>query len=256
MTLWSALLIATLVAAAAQDPSSGAEVPAPVGPTAADAPPPPPPRRADLEAAVRAYQAGRHAEARVALAMMVNDPTLTDQKLRMQARVYLGEIFYVEGDEEAAFKAFEAVLSEDPNFRIDPFRHPPDVCGFFEVVRASTTPGRATPLVTPPPPGLAANAWMGFGQYQRTHGERTHGRLLLGGQLVTGAVSLVSYGVLLADREYADDDPEKKRHLQRLRLLQWGATTGFWGIYAWGMVDAQRDHAAEQRVGAGVRGTF
>lgn len=203
-----------------------------------------------LDLAVRAYQSGQYEEARTSLALLVNDPRVSDAVLRQQARVYLGEILYVQGQEDAAFKVFETVLLEDSSFKIDPFKHPPDVCGFFEVVRASVSalPDDPIPAVTVP---LSRGAWAGFGAWQRTHGYRRVGNLLMSGQVLLGTTSLISHAILLKDREYIMDSPEETR-IYALRAVQWGSTAGFWGLYAWGTLDAQRRIREGERAGAGA----
>lgn len=192
---------------------------------------------------MRTYQAGRHEDARNALALLVNDEGVADIALRQQARVYLGEVLYVQGEQEAAFKAFELVLTEDPSFRIDPFRHPPDVCGFFEVVRASITPIQdlRPPLDPLPPPRFPAIGYMGFGLYQLREGQAAMGTLLLSGQVICGAISVVDFGLLVADRRYIETDDLAKAAMQRRLWTQWGTTAGFWGLHVWGTLDARAD---------------
>lgn len=192
-----------------------------------------------LEEAVRAYQEGRPEEAQVALARLVMDESVEDRELRQQARVYLGEVLYVQGEQDAAFRAFELVLIADPAYRIDPFRHPPDVCGFFEVVRASIAPLRpAEPLVRVPPPRLPASTLAGFGLYQLSHGHPGRGLPFTIGQTALGITSGLTYGLLMSERRW-ETDPELAR-LERLRWLQWGATTGFWALHLGSFLDARQ----------------
>lgn len=219
------------------------------------APPSAPSAEERLDQAVRAYQQGRPEEARVALASLVNDPDLSDRELRQQARVYLGEVLYVQGQEDAAFKVFEIVLLEDPDYRVDPFRHPPDVCGFFEVVRASTTalaprPNLAQPLPTRPP----ASAWAGFGVYQRAHGDRRLANTLLIGQTALGLASAGGYAWITSQRHYSGQ--AELARLQALRATQWGLTLGFWGLYTWGTLDARADWRSAATAGASVSGSW
>lgn len=214
-----------------------------------------------LELAVRAYQAGQYEEARTSLALLVNDPAVTDTGLRQQARIYLGEILYVQGQEDAAFKVFETVLLDDPQHRIDPYRHPPDVCGFFEVVRASMQ-ALETPLSPPPVPVSTRGVWTGFGAWQRAHGRPGLGAFLLGGQVLFGATSIVTFGLLTSDREYEPGSAEERR-LEALRAAQWGSTTAFWGLYAWGTLQArgearrlEREGATTPPLGVGLSGSW
>lgn len=196
------------------------------------------PDHARLDLAVRAYQAGQYEEARNSLAQLVNDPTISDAVLRQQARIYLGEILYVQGQEDAAFKVFETVLLEDPSFKVDPFRHPPDVCGFFEVVRASVNALGPAKTVTSPPLS-DRGVWIGFGAWQRAHDQRRFGNLLMTGQVLLGVTSLATHAYLVGHREYHAGTSEETRVLA-LRAVQWTSTTGFWGLYAWGAFDARQ----------------
>jgi hypothetical protein len=246
MLLPVAAFLALLVAgAAAQSP---APEPSPSAASPADDPVPAPPRQR-LEDAIRAYQAGRAAEARIALAMLINEPADIPADLRQDARVYLGEVLYVAGEEDAAFRTFEQVLVEDSTYRIDPFRHPPDVCGFFEVVRASTV-GLAPPPPVPAPAALPASAWVGFGVYQRGHGRPGRANAFLAGQALLGAGSILAFGLLVADRRYLEDDPAELRQLQVLRAVQWASTAGFWGLHLWGALDARHDFRQAARQAA------
>lgn len=220
--------------------------------------PAPPDAQQRLSAAVRAYQEGRPDEARVELAALVNDTTLMDAELRQQARVYLGEVLYVDGQEDAAFKVFEVVLTEDPDYRVDPFRHPPDVCGFFEVVRASTSALTPPPTILPPAPSPAPlSAFVGFGVYQVRNGLEPKGALMMAGQLGLGVASAAGYAWITSQRRYHGE--EALSRLQTLKLVQWSATAGFWGLYVWGTLDARADwraRSAPSAVGTGVSGSW
>lgn len=242
MTFWPALLVALLARGVAAEPPPPVDgVPAETDTAPQGLSDPPPERSAAdrLNDAVMAYQAGHREDARNALAELVNDPALDDPLLRQRARVYLGEVLYVEGQEDAAFRAFEQVLEFDPGFRIDPFEHPPDVCGFFEVVRASTISLR--PVLPPPPRPLPATAWMGFGLYQRGHGHKTAGNLLLASEAVLGATSVVAFGLMAYDRRWSKDNPAEHTRILTTMAVQWTAGLGFWGLYAAGTVNAHRD---------------
>jgi class 3 adenylate cyclase len=85
-----------------------------------------------LDEAVRAYQVGQREEARRLLVDLVLAPPPGDPTLLLEARIYLGELLYTEGDEEGARRFFEQVLQIDPLYIIDPFRHPPDITSFFD----------------------------------------------------------------------------------------------------------------------------
>ena len=54
--------------------------------------------------------------------------------IRQESIVYIAEILYIQGDKESANDFFEQLLMDDPKYQIDRFRHPPDVCGYFDFV--------------------------------------------------------------------------------------------------------------------------
>lgn len=198
--------------------------------------------QARLEKALALYQTGQHELARAAFTELVLDTTVQDLTLRQEARVYLGEILFVQGEVEAARRTFEAVLLEQPDFTIDRFRHPPDVCGYFEEVRAATTSiHEVTAQVIPPPPApLPVMGYMGFGLYQLDSGNTRQGVTLLVSQATLGVTSAVLFGVLLADRTYNPDFPSELAQLKALRAGQWIAQTGFLGIHLTSTLKARK----------------
>ena len=197
----------------------------------------PPSHRDRLNAAVSAYQRGEGESAKLALARLVNDPTLSDEQLRQQARVYLGEVLYLHQNEEEARRVFEAVLTLDPSFTIDPFAHPPDVCGFFETVRAYiVTPETLAPVSNGPVP---SSAFLGFGLYQFQQGDSRKGTRIAALQASAGAVSLISFASLMDDRHYRTDETSLSS-LKLRRSVQWGATAAFYGVWAWSIADAHQ----------------
>lgn len=252
MSIWLLPLVLTLVRDGyAQD--AGATDP-PFTPDATPAPD----ANERLELAIRAYQSGQYEEARTSLALLVNDPGVSDVALRQQAQIYLGEILYVQGQEDAAFKVFESVLIKDPDLRIDPFRHPPDVCGFFEVVRASIH--AADTLPPPRSPEPLKGTWTGFGTWQRTHGQPVLGNLLMTGEVVLGLTSTATFVVLARDHTVEIGSADERR-TEIIRAVQWTSTAGFWGLYTWGTLSARHAARTESQtdttaVGVGISGSW
>ena len=149
-----------------------------------------------LKDALHLYQRGDAPMAQRALARFINDPSMADESLRQRARVYLGEVLYQQQNEEEARRIFEAVLTLDPNYTIDPFAHPPDVCGFFETVRAYIVPLGPTVAQAPPDP-LPSSAYVGFGVYHFQAGDPRSGTKIAIAQTTAGLISLVTFAGLL-----------------------------------------------------------
>lgn len=259
-----ALLLVLLLSLGPEARAQQAEVPGSPGPGAgggeapplepAVEPPPPLPAEARLEAAVSAYQSGQLDLARETLAALVMDSSVDDLSLRQEARVYLGEVFLGEGKDDDARRVWELVLSEDPKYRVDPFRHPPEVVARFEVVRAYTLriddQPASTLLVPPRPP---RSVWLGFGAYQLAQGETGKGVVLLTAEAGLAVASLAGFAALARDRECiagaADCDD-----LYRTRNLQWAATTGMLVVHVTSVALAGRswERDAAARVGLGL----
>jgi len=193
--------------------------------------------RERLNAAVADYKRGEVETAKLALAGIVNDPSIADEALRQQARMYLGEMLYLQQKEDEARRLFEAVLNTDPGYTIDPFVHPPDVYGFFETVRAYlVTPRSPTPPVRSPAP---SSAYLGFGLYHFHSGQSRKGARIAMLQSLAGAVSLFGFAGLMDDRRYLDEGGTLDR-LKLRRSVQWTSTAAFYGVWAWAAADAHQ----------------
>ncbi len=226
-----------------------------------DVPPPPSPApvpfapspRVRLDSALRHYLAGDHDLARKALADLLNDEGVTDTEVRIRARVYLGEVLFVEGNRDASWDAFWALLEDDPGHRLDPYEHPPDVVEFFATVQAARAEGRRDTPSTRSAARPPLLAWAPFGAWQIAHREPVRGWTLASVQLVSGAASLW----LLADLTESHEtyDPEVYETLQLKRRLSWTFTAAFYGAWLVGGLDAfgsvRRERNAGPAVGVG-----
>ena len=193
--------------------------------------------RTRLDAAVAGYKRGEIDTAKLALTGIVNDPTIADEALRQQARMYLGEMLYLQQQEDEARRLFEAVLSIDPGYTIDPFVHPPDVYGFFETVRAYLVkPPIPAPSVQSSAPG---SAYLGFGLYQFQTGQTRKATRFAILQSFTGALSLYGFASLMDDRLYLNEGDTLDR-LKLRRTVQWTSTAAFYGVWAWAAADAHQ----------------
>jgi len=202
-----------------------------------------------LDAAWRNYQLGKRELARTELAELVTDAGIDDLAIRQQARIYLGELLYVQDDEEGARRFFEQVLQEDPNYTIDPFRHPPDVVGFFTYVRSYVVP-ITTPVDPPGPiqyPRTPVSTWAPFGAYHLTHQAPRRGTLYLVGGLATAATSLILFGALEKDRTYAEGEDAEYLRLRRLKAAQYSATGSFYVLWSVSVYDANNHWLRNRR---------
>ncbi len=213
------------------EPQDGSDAPATVAQAA----------QTRLDEAVRSYQLGKRLEARDALVALVNDPRLEDARIRQTARIYLGELLYVSGDKDGAQRFFELVLEEDPSYIIDPYRHPPDVCGHFNYVRSYKVPvGSGGPdlLPTLERESAPASAWAPFGVYHFTRGKPLRGSIYAATTSAAGVVSLVLAYRLAGDRTWTEGDGVELQRLRRLKLAQYTAGGSFYALWGITVLDA------------------
>ena len=197
-----------------------------------------------LDDAVRLYMSGDLVGARTGLTDLLNDDSISERELRVRARIYLGEVLYVEGQRAAAWDAFRVIIREQPDFHLDPYEHPPDIVEFYETVRAATTtlddrfpPHDTLPLIPEDNPSFPLWGVLPFGAYQIAHDRPVRGSLLALGQVATGAVSVALLGNLVSDHD-AGSDPDLNLELSTRRNVQWACTTAFYGLWITGVVDA------------------
>lgn len=122
----------------------------PVGASAPEAPSPAPGlvAQAELDAAIAAFLDGDSAVARDRLRALLSRGPELEANVRRDALAYLGDILMTEEGAPAARATLEALLDEDPTYRMDPIKHPPEVCRYFEDLRLSRR------AFQPPPPTL------------------------------------------------------------------------------------------------------
>ena len=205
------------------------------GDATGEAPAAAPNEQARLEEAVAEYQSGRWDAAQLALTRLISD-TSVSQAVQQEARIYLGEVVYTRGDEEGARKIFEQVLTIDPDFQVDPFRHPPEILTQFEIARSSVAP---FPRPEEFRPKFGAT-FIPFGSYQLGHGKPVRGATLLVTQAALGAVSFTMFVGLYGEdaRTYEVGSPKEDR-VKLQRGVQVATAVGFWSSVVYGWLDAQ-----------------
>ncbi len=204
---------------------------------------PDPSRR--LEDAIRCFLEGSHEEARSRITKLLNDESVVDPELRKRARVFLGEVLFVEGKTDAAWDAFSAILAEDPHYRLDPYEHPPDVVDFYETVRATTiamapsdatTHDQADDLAGRPPAFFTT--LLPFGYYHFRTDRPALGSMILTGQVAAATWSLSEYIYLRQHREIYSNEHDARESWQTRFWAQQVATGVFYGIWAASMASA------------------
>ena len=191
---------------------------------------------AALDQAINTYFSGDLEDARDRLRRLVQNPDLEAHPKRLEAMVYLAEVEYYLGERDASWVSCVAVLALDPNHKIDPFVHPPELVAFFDSVRAAivqpNSPTAKPRKDVPPWTILIPGAPQLYSDQERI------GFLTIGS---IGALTATSVGLYVALRRYDLDlnrpgiqvsDPNDKA--QADRLLLWTNTTRWLAMGVWG----------------------
>ena len=112
----------------------------------------------DLNTAVQEYQLGNRPDALQALLTLATDPQYP-KSIQLESRIYIAEILYLEGNIDGARQYFKEVLEIDPNYSIDRFRHPPDICIEFDSMKTQL---RQQP---PEPSLITKSSWSKFAPF-------------------------------------------------------------------------------------------
>ena len=171
---------------------------------------------------------------------LANEPSIP-LSLKQEARVYIAELHYVKGNKAQAQAFFEQIVTVDPDYQIDRFKHPPDVCGLFDFVKTYQKP--VTP-VNPPssntPKPFPIIGYGPFGIYQLQHQPIPKGLIIGGLQVSAATTSMITYIQLSNDHSYVRGDSTKKAELERKLSIQRISTIAFYSLWAASIFDAQR----------------
>lgn len=199
-----------------------------------------------LEHAKKVYFGGDHAEAMRVLQVLQQRAALGERVSPddvAEAGIYLGEIRYNLADYDGAAAAFRGVLDRDPQRSINPYLHPTEVVGLFELVRQSVQRERERAVVPSKTP-FPTWGYAPFGVGQLVVGRPRRAATFGAVQLGLGLVSIASYASLKymndADRVAPEELDAHVRKVQNLRyFLQWPATIGFYATWGISVADAR-----------------
>lgn len=222
-----------------------------------------------LEKAKEKYFQGESSEAREllqGLQLRLYAGEEADWSSVVEALTYLGEIYYVQGEQDQAQMAFQYLLERDPNTPISPYHHAIEVVNLFELVRTTVVASRLADVDNVPPPTVErspAPLWtfVPFGVPQFMQGRTGLGVFYGGLQLGFGAASVALYPHLAkVNRESLEHPlgwgPEEvtEKVQERRYLFQWPATFGFYTMWGVSMIDAARWHQRHPKVlGVGLQ---
>ena len=212
------------------------ETPAPVEATS---PPWEPEER--LKAATEAFLSGDLERARDAYVLLVADPNLelTHPDVRREAQVYLAALDFNEGAQQTARNTFRSILLEDPDFRLDPFAHPPEMLAEFELMRVQVEAELAAAPSVLPERRLNPLLLVVPGGLQLYNEQQAYGLVVLGGVVGLAAVSGGLHLRLRAMDEkpgepditvWTDDDKQRAEQLRLANNVAGWGSVALWGL--------------------------
>lgn len=203
------------------------------------------------------------------LRLRIGSGEVVDWPLVVETFIYLGEIYYLEGDAEGANDAFNYVLQRDPETPISPYYHNLDVIHVFESVRTKVIERlrQQVPVPPPPPPEPTpppATVVLPFGLPQFIQGRPGPG-FVYGAMQAGLGVTSVWYNVRLRNiaREHTfPNGLENQDALDQWRreryLIHTPATIGFfvlWGVSTYDATRWHRKHPPQVGLGQSTEGT-
>ncbi len=198
----------------------------------------------DLNEAVQQYQMGDRPSALQLLLAITEDPDYP-QSIQQESRVYIAEILLMEGNTQDAQRYFQEVLTINPNYSIDRFRHPPEVCTEFDFVLAQW---RQQQSMSIPQPSSRNGNWKRFapfGLYQLQQGTLLKGALFSTLQIGTAVTSVALFNHLVQNPGYNQNDLDEKARLETILTVQRASAVGFYSLWVMASLDAQRSWQLE-----------
>ena len=196
----------------------------------------------ELNEAVQFYQVGDRPQALQTL-LSISSDNAYPQSIQQEARIYIAEILLVEGNVEGARSYFHEVLEINPNYNIDRFRHPPEVCLEFDYTNAQWKQRQPTPSITPTNRALTKFAPFGIYQFQRN--QAVKGFVYSGLQLGTAITSITLFSYLQQNPGYNQNDLDEKARLETILTVQRASAVGFYTLWLISSIDAQRSWQLE-----------
>lgn len=200
----------------------------------------------DLNEAVHLYQVGDRAQALQLLLSLSSDDNYP-QSIQQEARIYIAEIMIMEENTDGARQYFEDVLRVNPNYSIDRFRHPPEVCAEFDYTNAQWRQRQQSSLLTPTSKNTVWQRFVPFGIYQLQRKQQWKGILYASLQTGTAVSSVILFNYLQQNPGYNQNDVDEKARLETILTLQRASAIGFYSVWLISTIDAQRDWQLENQ---------
>lgn len=188
---------------------------------------------ASLAAAIRLYLDGNAPAAAQALRSLLARGEELPSDLRLDALAYLGDIAYSQEGRPTARNIFTAILVENPDYAMDPYEHPRDVCDYFETLRDEA---RRTTTVPQPPRGYRGRfpylALLPGGVHYFANAEPVAGAAVAAVQVAALAANVALYAEFRALPQFEEGDSAALRRYQDLQTATNLAGAAFLGSLA------------------------
>lgn len=191
-----------------------------------------------LNQSVQLYHVGSRAEAMQGFLTIGYDKGYPIS-VRHEALMYIAEILYIEGNVDDARTYMLEVLQENPEYRIDAFRHPPEICLEFDAVKRKFVP--LNTMVSPSRQYFPKIGYSPFGVYQFRYDASWKAITYSGAQVLLGIASISLYNYLLQNPSYNGYDAVDQKRLESVLLAQRGTTMLFYAVWSISILDARKD---------------
>lgn len=183
-----------------------------------------------LNQAVQYYQISDRTEAMQRfLSISMNDTY--PESVRQEARIYMAEILLLEGNSDGAKKFIQEILRSNPSYQIDRFRHPPEICSFFDEIKEilPSLKEKQTPSIRQNPP---ASIFLPFGAHQFREKRWIKGAACSTTQLILsgGSIGMRNYLQANQNAKAATEETavQKEAALNTVLIGQYSITTLFY----------------------------
>ncbi len=209
------------------------------------------PARTLLREAIDLYVEGKYKQASEHLRPLVQSQVLLDVADQQEALRTYGISLYLSGARPASERAFRALLRLNPSEKLDPAYVRPEVITFFAKVRERYS-GELNKIVRKRRPKYkGANLLPPRGPFQNGH--RTKGFLVMGGELVFGLSSIVTFALLTSWKDEHSVFGDHEATAEVVQPLNWACFAAAAAVVIYGVIDGFYYYYKQPRTVGSVR---
>jgi hypothetical protein len=199
-----------------------------------------------LNQAVQFYQMSDRTEAMQRfLSISMNDSY--PESVKQEARIYMAEILLIEGNADGAKIFIQDTLDSNFEYQIDRFRHPPEICDFFDETKAimpQIKPIKENPIEVRT--YLPTSIFLPLGVHQIRRKQYLRGVVCSSSQvlLASGSIWMRSY---IRSNQNPDAPSKDEARLNNMLIGQWSSSALFYLTWAGCTLDAYRTWKKETK---------